>query len=31
MRWFAPHELPWDELFADTDAALRDTLARGFG
>jgi ADP-ribose pyrophosphatase YjhB (NUDIX family) len=30
VRWFAPDELPWGELFADTDAALRDSLARGF-
>ena len=28
IRWFAPHEIPWDDLaFDSTTAALRDWLA----
>lgn len=28
-RWFAPHEIPWDEIaFDSTEAALRDWVAR---
>ena len=29
VRWFAPGELPWGELFADAVAPLRDLLAQG--
>lgn len=30
VRWFAPHELPWDELaFASSEVALRALLAEG--
>jgi 8-oxo-dGTP diphosphatase len=29
VRWFAPHEIPWDELFEDSVAPLRDLVARG--
>ena len=30
VRWFAPHEIPWEELAFDTTAlALQDFIARG--
>ena len=29
VRWFAPHEVPWEELFEDSVAPMRDLLARG--
>jgi mutator protein MutT len=29
VRWFAPHEVPWGELFEDSVAPMRDLLARG--